>query len=58
MRESGADFLLGVHRYGDDLLALRVHELPVTACAAPLFHKARGFQPSNQCTPRHCAIVT
>ena len=58
MRESGADFLLGVHRHGDDLLAPRVHELTVTAFAAPLLHKARGFQPSNQFTPCHCTIVT
>ena len=58
MRESGADFFLGVHRYGDDLRSLGVHELPMTAFAAPVFHKARGFQPSNQFTPRHCAIIT
>ena len=58
MGESGANFLLRVHRYGDDRLALRVHELTVTACAAPVFYKARGFQPSNQIHPTHWLNIT
>ena len=58
MGESGANFLLGVHRDGDDRLALRVHELTVTAFAAPVFYKACGFQSSNQFTPRHWLSIT
>ena len=53
MGESGADLLLGVDRHGDNLLARRVHEETVTAFTAPVFHKACGFQASNEFTPRH-----
>ena len=56
MGESGADFLLGVDLHGDDLLALGVHELTVTAFGASAFHKACGFQSSWEFTPRHCAL--
>ena len=58
MGESGADFLLGVDRHGDDLVALGVHELTVTAFGSSAFHKACGFQPSYEFTPRHCASIT